>query len=118
VLIIGDKAKMYAAGDYADEGIEIIGADEMEDVDYPRARGGGDLAHNREFFAGIRDRSKRPMSSIPEYGGPLTETILLGNLAVWKGGRVEWDAKNLVPLNDDSLMKIVKPDYQNGYITI
>ncbi|MCO6044009.1 Gfo/Idh/MocA family oxidoreductase [Aeoliella sp. ICT_H6.2] len=114
-LIVGDKAKMYAAGDYAEKGIEIFGADEM-DVDYPRARGGGDLAHNREFFAGIRDRSKKPMSNIVDYSGPLTETILLGNLSVWKGGeKVLWDAKTMTPLNDESLMKIVKPDYQNGY---
>ena len=28
VLLIGDKAKMYAAGDYADSGIQIVGADE------------------------------------------------------------------------------------------
>lgn len=113
-LMVGDKATMYAAGDYADLGVEIIGADEM-DVEYPRARGGGDLTHNREFFAGIKDRSKTPMSNIPNYSGPLTETILLGNLAVWKGGRVEWDAENLVPTNDESLMKIVKPEYHNGY---
>ena len=34
VLIIGDQGKMYAAGDYADHGIEIIGAEELN-VDYP-----------------------------------------------------------------------------------
>ncbi len=114
VMIIGEKGKLYGAGDYADQAVEVIGTEEI-DVDYPRARGTGDLAHNREFFNGIRDRSAVPMSNIPDYSGPLTETILLGNLAVWKGGRVEWDAENLVPLNDESLMKIVKPDYQNGY---
>ncbi len=111
-LIIGDKAKMYAAGDYAEKGIEIVGADAMK-VDYPRSRG-----HEREFYDAIKDRSKTPMSNFPTYGGPLTETILLGNLAVWKGARVEWDAQNLVPLNDTSLMSIVKPEYQNGYALI
>ena len=40
------------------------------------------------------------MSNFPDYAGGLTETILLGNLAVWvaasgKGEKVEWDAKNL-----------------------
>ena len=37
------------------------------------------------------------MSNFPDYAGPLIETILLGNLAVWKRGRVEWDPKNLKP---------------------
>ena len=54
------------------------------------------------------------MSNIPDYAGPLTETILLGNLAVWKGGRVEWDAKTLTP-NDASLAEIVHPEYRDGY---
>ncbi|WP_425396521.1 Gfo/Idh/MocA family oxidoreductase [Aeoliella sp.] len=109
-MIIGDKAKMYAAGDYAQEGIEIIGAEPMK-VDYPRSRG-----HEREFYDGIKDRSKVPMSNFVDYGGPLTETILLGNLAVWKNGeKVLWDAKTMTPLNDESLAKIVKPEYQNGY---
>ncbi|MGI9456710.1 MAG: Gfo/Idh/MocA family protein [Aeoliella sp.] len=109
VMIIGDKGKMYAAGDYADKGVEILGADEMK-VEYPRSRG-----HVREFYDAIHDSSKPAMSNIVDYSGPLTETILLGNLAVWKGARVEWDAKKLVPLNDESLMKIVKPEYENGY---
>ncbi|QDU86835.1 Inositol 2-dehydrogenase [Pirellulimonas nuda] len=113
VMIIGDKGRMYAAGDYADLGIQILEADEIK-VDYPKARGGGDSAHNREFFDAIKDRSKTTTSNFPDYATPLTETILLGNLAVWKGGLVKWDAKNLTP-DDPALMKIVKPEYHNGY---
>ena len=110
-LIIGDKAKMYAAGDYAQEGNEIIGAEPLK-VSYPRSRG-----HEREFYDAIKDRSKTPMANIPTYGGPLTETILLGNLAVWSGEKVFWDAKTMEP-SDPSLMAIVKPTYENGYKAI
>jgi predicted dehydrogenase len=109
VLIIGDKAKMYAAGDYAERGIQIIGADEM-DVDYPKSPG-----HEKEWFIAMGDSSKPAMSNFPEYAGPLTETILLGNLAVWKRGRVDWDPVNLKPLNDASLEKIVRTEYRDGY---
>jgi hypothetical protein len=109
VLLIGDKAKMYAAGDYAQEGIEIIGAEEI-DVEYPRSPG-----HEKEWFIAMRDPSKPAMSNFPDYAGPLTETILLGNLAVYKRGRVEWDPKNLKPLNDPSLAKIVRTEYRDGY---
>lgn len=111
-LIFGDKGRMYAAGDYADAGIAIIDTDEIK-TEYPRSRG-----HQREWFEAMRDPSKPAMSNFPNYSGPLTETILLGNLSVWKGGRVEWDAKSMTPLNDASLMKIVKPEYENGYQTI
>ncbi len=109
-LFIGDKGKFYAGGDYAE--ICRIFSDGVEPmkVDYVQSPG-----HVQEFYDGIRDRSKVPVSNFTNYGGPLTETILLGNLAVWKQGRVEWDAKTMTPLNDSSLAKIVKPEYQNGF---
>jgi predicted dehydrogenase len=109
-LLIGDRAKMYAAGDYADLGIEIIGDVEEIEVDYPRSVG-----HEREWFDAIRNPSQPATSNFPNYAGPLTETILLGNLAVWKRGHVDWDPKNLKPLNDPSLERIVHCEYPDGY---
>jgi hypothetical protein len=116
VLILGDKAKMYAAGDYAEKGVEVIGAEEL-DVEYPVAPGpdNSDGRQKLEWFTAMHDSSKTPTSNFPDYAGPLTETILLGNLAVFKGGRVEWDAKNLVATNDPQLAHIVKPVIPAGY---
>jgi predicted dehydrogenase len=110
VILVGDKAKMYAAGDYADKGIQIVGAKPME-VDYPKNIGG----HEKEWFDAMHSRKKKTTSNFPDYAGPLTETILLGNLAVYKRGRVEWDPRNLKPLNDPSLAKIVHPSFRDGY---
>lgn len=109
VLLIGDKATMYAAGDYAEKGIEIIGADPM-DVEYPVSPG-----HVEEWINAIRNPNQQAMSNFPNYAGPLTETILLGNLAIWKRGHVDWDPVNLKVLNDPSLQRIVKCEYPDGY---
>jgi predicted dehydrogenase len=109
VLLIGDKAKMYAAGDYADQGIQVVGAEEP-DVEYPRSPG-----HEKEWFEAMRDSKKPAMSNFANYAGPLTETILLGNLAVYKRGKVQWDPVNLKPLNDPSLARIVRPTFRDGY---
>jgi len=116
VLLIGDQGKMYAAGDYAEKGIEVIGAQEL-DVEYPHAPGpeNADERHKLEWFTAMHDSSKPAMSNFPDYAGPLTETILLGNLAVFKGGRVEWDAKNLQATSDPTLQQIVKPSIRYGY---
>jgi predicted dehydrogenase len=114
VVLIGDKAKMYAAGDYADLGVQIIDPDgkivEGKEVDYPKSPG-----HEKEWFNAMKNSKKPAMSNFANYSGPLTETILLGNLAVFKRGKVEWDPVNLKPLNDSSLEKIVKPEYRDGY---
>jgi predicted dehydrogenase len=125
-LIVGDKATMYAAGDYAQEGIELNNDVEWLDVDFPKAPGSSpssdntELSHVTEFYDAIRGSKVKPMSNIPDYSGPLTETILLGNLSVWHANKadatatVKWDAKNLTP-DDPSLMAIVKPKYRDGY---
>jgi len=110
VLLIGDKATMYAAGDYAEQGIQIVGDVKELDVDYPRSPG-----HEKEWFMAMKDSKKPAMSNFPNYSGPLTETILLGNLAVFKRGKVEWDPVNLKSLNDPSLAKIVHPKFRDGY---
>ena len=55
------------------------------------------------------------MSNFPDYAGPLTETVLLGNLAVWSGEKVEWDAANMKSKNVEGLEPIIKPNYRKGY---
>jgi predicted dehydrogenase len=110
VILIGNKAKMYAAGDYAEKGVQIVGDVKEMDVDYPRSPG-----HEKEWFIAMRDSKKPAMSNFANYAGPLTETILLGNLAIYKRGRVEWDPVQLKPLNDASLARIVHPTFRDGY---
>jgi len=114
-LIVGDKCTMYAAGDYAEGGIEVNKGVELTEVDYPKPPGEPELGHVREFYEAIADpKNKKAVSNFVDYAGPLTETILLGNLAVWKEGPVKWDAKNLKP-DDPSLLAIVKNEYREGY---
>ena len=118
--IVGDKATMYAPGDYAERKIEIIGDVSVPEVKYTRSPG-----HFQEWIRAIRG-GEPAMSNFPDYAGPLTETILLGNLAVWaaagegpgkecEGKKVMWDAKNLDPTSDRELETIVKPVYRKGY---
>ena len=51
------------------------------------------------------------------YAGRLTETILIGNLAlrVEEGKRIEWDAKNLVSTNIEDVNQYVHREYREGW---
>jgi hypothetical protein len=51
------------------------------------------------------------------YAGRLTETILVGNLAVRAGAgqRIEWDARNLLSTNVPDLNKYVHREYREGW---
>ncbi len=75
----------------------------------------------------IAGYGKKELSSSFDYAGPLTESILMGNLALraWnikdaKGGfpgrkKLLWDAKNMKITNFDEANQFVKRDYKNGY---
>jgi len=76
----------------------------------------------------IAGYGKKELSSSFDYAGPLTETILMGNLALssWniKGeksafpGRKKllWDAKEMKITNFDLANQFVKREYKNGYM--
>ncbi len=113
--IVGEKGTIYAPGDYA-QNVELIGSDKFPDVDFERSPG-----HFEEWIRAIKE-GKPAMSNFPEYAGPLTETILLGNLAVWaapeadtEGKKIQWDAKKLEATNAPEVMHIVKKEYRQGW---
>lgn len=47
-----------------------------------------------------------------DYAGPLTEMVLLGNLAVRTGERIEWDGANMVCTNVPEANKYVRKSYR------
>ena len=112
-LLVGSKGKLYSPGDYCDN-FEIIGKPDLPEVKFERSPG-----HFAEWVRAIKG-GKPAMSNFAEYAGPLTETILLGNLAVWvaapgKGEKVEWDPKELKVKNISGLEPIIQPVYRTGY---
>src|SRR5581483_7674816 len=89
-LIIGDKGKLYTPGDYGGGG-KLIGGVDVGEVKFPESPG-----HFEEFVRAIKE-GVPATSNFPDYAGPLTETILRGNLAVWtadkegvEGTKIEW----------------------------
>lgn len=54
------------------------------------------------------------MSNFPDYAVPLTETILLGNLALWCGEPLQWDAKTM-EASVEGLEDIILSPYREGW---
>jgi predicted dehydrogenase len=134
VLIVGEKGAFYSSDDYCGR-YELKGVSKVS-VDYEKAesKGSNDVNNMYELFRALAAGDPKIChSNFIDRAGPLTETILLGNLAVWaaaKGGengamgdwgeKVEWDAKNLKVTNLASLKTpgvadLIKPKYPEGY---
>jgi predicted dehydrogenase len=112
-LMIGERGKLYAPGSDGNA-MTLLGGVQEIDVTFRESPG-----HFEEFVAAIKGGDPA-VSNFPNYAGPLTEMVLLGNLAVWtadsgSGPRIEWDALNLAAKNVPHLEKLIKPDYCQGY---
>jgi predicted dehydrogenase len=121
-MIVGEKGKLHAKGDYC-ERYTLHGVDEPQKVEFAEGsgRGDSDKPHFGEWVEAIKGGSPA-MSNFPDYSGGLTETILLGNLAVYAadkagepGKKIEWNAKDMKPTNAPELEQIVKREYRQGY---
>ncbi|ACY48624.1 Gfo/Idh/MocA family protein [Rhodothermus marinus] len=54
-------------------------------------------------------------SNFPDYAGPLTEMVLLGNLAVRVGGTIEWDVAAMRVTNIEVPEEYIRPAYRSGW---
>jgi predicted dehydrogenase len=50
-----------------------------------------------------------------EYAGPLTETVLLGNVAIRAGKRIEWDGPNMKITNIPEANEFIGRKYREGW---
>ena len=113
-LVIGEKGKMLSAGGGL-EGFQLSKDLVPSKVSFPESPG-----HFEEFVRAIRG-GEPAWSNFPEYAGPLTETVLMGNLAVWvanspgTGPKIEWDAVNQRVKNHDGLERLIRREYRQGY---
>lgn len=122
-LLIGTKGMLFSPDDY---GARYFLLPETDFADYkppaqtlPRIpfKGGGDQRQKWEFVNTIKGDYKPGTMSNFGYAGRLTETILVGNLALRApvGERIEWDAKNLRSTNVEEVNKFVDREYREGW---
>jgi predicted dehydrogenase len=57
----------------------------------------------------------KPASSNFQYGARLTEIVLLGNVALRTGKKLEWDAANLKATNAPEADRYIKEEYREGW---
>ena len=69
--------------------------------------------HYGEWIAACK--TGRPTSCGFGYSGPLTETVLLGNVAYRAGERFQWDAKGLKAVNCPSAEALIRREYRKGW---
>ena len=68
---------------------------------------------HKEWFAACK--GAKPATCEFAYSGPLTETVLLGNVAFRAGGGFEWDAGKLEPKGNRKAAGLIRPTFRKGW---
>lgn len=109
VIVVCEKATIYSP-DESNTQFMLVGGGTMPDAVVDESPG-----HMAEFARACLG-GPPPVSNFPNYSGPLTETVLLGNLAIWADGpRLEWDARNMRVKGTNEFDALIRPAYKKGF---
>jgi predicted dehydrogenase len=115
-LLVGDKGILFSPNDYG-ESFTLLPEKEFASYQKPPQtlprNGKGDIGQKEEWVAAIR--GGRPAMSNFGYAALLTETILLGDVAMRVGKKLEWDGPNMRVTNAPEAEKYIKPEFRHGW---
>jgi hypothetical protein len=121
-ILVGDKGVLFSPNDY---GAQFRLTPEKDFAGVKTARpektpegtdGNEDAFMKKEWAEAIRASKPALASSNFAYSGQLTETMLMGNIAVrFSGQKLEWDAAKLNFTNSPAATKLVSKEYRKGW---
>jgi predicted dehydrogenase len=114
-LFVGTKATIMVQGDYCDSP-RIIPESKMKEIGKPPKMLERSPGHVEEWA--MAAKGEKPLDfarSNFAYAGPFTETVLLGNIALRVGKRLEWDGPNLRFTNVPEANAFVTKEYREGW---
>ena len=112
-LLIGQNGNIMHGSHGAGE-LRIVPESKMKAYELPAKTLPRSQGHHQDWI--LACKGGKPASSNFNYGGPLTEMVLLGVLAVCNQNRkLIWDVKNMRITNDEEANKYINPPYREGW---
>lgn len=113
ILFIGDKGKIMCDGWGGTP--QLIPYSKMKEYkqpekSIPRVTSG----HMKNFVDSCKSGTKA--CSDFSYSGPMTEVVLLGNVALRAGKKIYWDGVNMKATNAPEAERFINPGHHNGWI--
>jgi predicted dehydrogenase len=113
-LIVGANGTLYSPSDYGGDWV-LLPRDRFRDhrpptATLPRVHG----HHHQEWIRACKG-GPAAMSNFPDYAGQLTETALLGNVAIRAGARIVWDSERLRVTNHEEANRFIRREYPQGW---
>jgi predicted dehydrogenase len=111
ILFFGDKGKIMCPG--WGGAPKLLPFSRMDSYQRPVKSLARSRGHHRDWLDACKGGP--PASSNFEYGAKLTEVVLLGNVALRTGKKIQWDAANLRAKNAPEADDFIKEQYRRGW---
>ncbi|MSQ96330.1 MAG: Gfo/Idh/MocA family oxidoreductase [Gemmataceae bacterium] len=113
MLLVGSRGTIYSDSDYGGSR-RLLPTANFADYQPPEPTLPRSPGHHAEWLRACKG-GPAAMSNFVDYAGPLSEMVLLGNVAMRTGGRLEWDSTNLRVTNNSAAAQYVHREYRRGW---
>ena len=114
LLIVGEKGTFCSKNDYGAEHV-LLPKEKFRDVKRPEPTLPRSPGHFREWVDAIQANDPGKALSNFGYAGRLTETVVLGVVALKAGGKIEWDADAMRAKGRPEADQYIRRDYRKGF---
>jgi hypothetical protein len=111
-LLIGEKGVLYLPGAYGDS-YKLLPAKDWKEFEPPPKTLPRSPGHMKDWIQAAKNGTQA--CSNFEYASALTGMVLLGNLAIRAGKRIEWDAASMRAPNCSEVDEYIRPEYRKGW---
>jgi hypothetical protein len=115
IILVGDKDTLYVPN-YWGTGSFLSGAKVVDFKNIPETLPrppGFERNHHQEWLDACKGGPKA-LSNF-DYAGPMTEAVLLGNVALRVGKKIQWDSKALKVTNVPEANRFLRTEYRSGW---
>jgi predicted dehydrogenase len=111
-LYVGDKG-MILCGSHGANGLRIWPEERMQAYQRPAKTIPRSVGHYQEWIEACK--GGEPAGSNFDYAVPLTETVLLGNVAIRTGTKLYWDSASMRFPNNPDADRFLHRSYRDGW---
>ncbi|QDT66554.1 Gfo/Idh/MocA family protein [Calycomorphotria hydatis] len=113
-LIVGSEGKLYAPGEYG-QNWKLYPEEAFAKFEPPALADPPPVDHFTDFVNAIQKNDPSAPRSNFNISGKLCEMLLVGNLAVRTGERIEWDHEAARVQNFPAANELLKREYRSGW---
>jgi hypothetical protein len=111
-VLIGDRGKLYATDDFGSTFV-LLPREAFSHLQ-PKVEPMPEVTHHREWIATCKGGSAGTLANF-DFASRLTESVLLGNVALRAGQPIDWDAAAMKATNCPAAARFIERTYRAGW---